>query len=102
MTCDITRWIGGEWHTCLFSPIVNLVGEATFGLLVGAGLWTVLYLAGGGRSSTPTVVVMLLGTIMFPALPAQFRGVAWTILVIGAAGALLQVMQKYVLDPSTQ
>jgi hypothetical protein len=102
MTCDISRWIQGDWHFCLFSPVVDLVGEPTFGLIVGAGLWAALYLASGGESSTPTVVVMLLGTIMFPALPAQFTGVAWSILVLGAAAALLQVLQRYLLDPSTQ
>lgn len=101
-TCDISRWINGDWHTCLFQPVTGLVGEATFGVLVGVGLWAALYLAGGGRTTTPTVVCILVATILFPALPSGFAGIAWSVLLVGAAAALLQGMQKYVLSPATQ
>lgn len=99
--CTIDKWMAGDWHTCLFQATTDLVGETTFGLLVGAALWTALYLAGGGRSTAPTVVVILLATIMFPVLPNAFVGIAWSVLVVGAVAAVVQIAQKYVLSPGT-
>jgi len=101
-SCAVSEWINGNWHSCLFDPVTSLVGEPTFGLLVGAGLWTAFYLAGNGSMTTPTVVTILLATVMFPVLPSAFSGIAWTILVVGATAALVQLGQKYVLSPATQ
>lgn len=102
MTCDISGWINGNWHTCLFDPVVSLVGEGTFGLLIASGLWVALFLAGGGSATTPTVVMILLATIAFPVIPAAYSGIAWAILLVGAAAAVMQTMQKYVISPATQ
>lgn len=101
MTCSIDKWISGDWHFCLFDPVVSLVGEGIFGLLIGAAVYTGLYMAGNGQPTAPTVVTILLATIMFPALPQAYVGIAWSVLVVGAAAAILQVMQKYVLSPGT-
>jgi hypothetical protein len=100
--CGIDKWIAGDWHNCIFSPVVGLVGEGIFGVLIGASLWIALYFAGGGSTTTPTVVTILLATIMFPVLPASYYGIAWSMLLVGAAAAILQSMQKYALSPSTQ
>lgn len=102
MSCDIAQWINGNWHTCLFDPVVSLIGEGLFGLLIAAGIWTALYLAGSGSPATPTVVMILLATVAFPVLPTAYSGIAWTILLVGAAAGIMQVMQKYVLSPATQ
>ena len=87
-SCGVDTWIGGDWHRCLFEPITALVGEATFGVLIG-------------RTTTPTVVTILLATLMFPVLPSGFNGIAWSVLLVGAAASMLQVLQKYVLSPAT-
>jgi len=100
-SCSVDTWIGGDWHRCLFEPITALVGEATFGVLIGVGIYASLYLAGGGRTTTPTVVTILLATLMFPVLPSGFNGIAWSVLLVGAAASMLQVLQKYVLSPAT-
>lgn len=100
-SCSIDKWLSGDWHTCVFQPTVDLVGEPTFGLLIGVGLYASLYFAGGGNPTTATVVCILVATIMFPALPSAYAGIAWTVLVVGAAAAVLQIMQKYVLSPAT-
>ena len=100
-SCGVDTWIGGDWHRCLFEPITALVGEATFGVLIGVGIYASLYLAGGGRTTTPTVVTILLATLMFPVLPSGFNGIAWSVLLVGAAASMLQVLQKYVLSPAT-
>jgi hypothetical protein len=100
-SCGINEWIAGDWHRCLFQPITELIGEPTFGVLIGIALYTSLYLAGGGRTTTPTVVVILVATLLFPVLPSGLNGIAWSVLLVGAAASMLQVLQKYVLNPST-
>lgn len=102
MTCGIEEWIAGSWHSCIFSPVTSLIGEGLFGLMVGAGIYLAYYLAGGGSAVTPTVVIILLATMLFPLLPAAYVGIAWSILVVGAAATVLQVLQKYMLSPATQ
>jgi hypothetical protein len=100
-SCSLDSWIQGDWHRCLFESTTALIGESTFGVLIGIGIYAGLYVAGGGRTTTPTVVVILLATLMFPLLPGQFNGIAWSVLLVGAAASMLQVMQKYVLSPAT-
>jgi hypothetical protein len=100
-SCDTSSWIAGDWHTCLFEPTTSLIGEPTFGVLIGVGIYGSMYVAGGGDMTTPTVVTILLATLMFPLLPGGFSGIAWAVLLVGAAAAILQVMQKYVLSPAT-
>jgi|APHM01.1.fsa_nt_gi hypothetical protein len=100
-SCGVDQWILGDWHRCLFEPITSLIGEPTFGVLIGIGIYGSMYVAGGGDMTTPTVVTILLATLMFPLLPGGFSGIAWAVLLVGAAGSILQVMQKYVLSPAT-
>lgn len=99
--CQPTRWINGDWQSCLFGPTTALVGEGVWGLMIGAAVWTALFLAGGGAPTTATVVTILLASVLFPVLPGAYVGVAWTILAVGGTAALLQVMQKYVLAEGT-
>jgi hypothetical protein len=101
MICDIDEWIGGAWHPCIFDPMTSLVGEGLFGLIVGAAVWAGLYFGGGGSPTTPTVVTILLATLLFPVLPEAYVGIAWSILVVGATGVALQIVQKYLFDPAT-
>jgi len=101
MACKPSAWINGDWTTCLFGPVSNLVGEGVWGILVGAGLWAALYFAGNGNATTPTVVTILLASVLFPLLPGQFAGIAWSVLVVGAVAAAIQVAQKYVLSEGT-
>lgn len=101
MTCTINEWITLNWHRCIFDPTVSLIGEGLFGLIVGVGIWAGLYFAGGGSPTTPTVVTILVATLLFPLLPGGYVGIAWSILVIGSTGAIIQALQKYVLNPST-
>lgn len=102
MTCGISDWIAGDWHRCLFEPVVSVTGEPMFGLLLGATIYVTLYLAGGGRTSAPTVVTILASTLLFPILPGRFVGIAWAALLVGATAAVFQTMQKYLLNPATQ
>lgn len=72
-----------------------------YGFLQGVAVWGSLFLAGSGNSTTPTVVTILLATALFPTLPAQYVGIAWSVLAVGGAATVLQILQKYMLTPST-
>jgi len=100
-TCSLEEWALGDWHNCVFDPVPALIGEPLFGLLVGSGLWLSMYFAAGGKTSTPTAVILLVSTLVFPILPGGMVGIAKGILIIGVAAAIMQVLQKYVLNPAT-
>lgn len=102
MTCGLDKWIAGDWHYCVFNPVTSIIGDGVFGLVLGAAIWASLYFAGSGRPTTPTAVCIILSTLMFPIIPNQYTGIAWSILLVGAAGVILQSLQKYVLSPATQ
>jgi len=99
--CRMDRWIAGDWHQCVLEPVPGLVSDGIFGLFVAIALYGGLYLAGGGKSTTPTVVTILVASVMFATLPAAYRGLAWSVLLLGGAAALIQAFQKYMLDPTT-
>jgi hypothetical protein len=99
--CTTEEWLLGEWHSCIFDPMTGIVGEPLFALLVGSAMWTSLYFAGSGGMATPTAVTILVGAILFPILPGGMVGVAYGAVTIGVAAAFFQVLQKYVLNPST-
>jgi len=100
--CGMDPWLAGEFGRCIIDPVRNLIGNGLFGLFIAAAVWGGLYFAGGGNSTTATTVTILLATALFPVLPGQYTGIAWSVLVIGAAAAILQAGQKYVLSPATQ
>jgi hypothetical protein len=99
--CTVNEWLAADVHRCVFTPVTGLIGEGVFGLLVGSVLYLALYIAGNGDMTVPTVVCILVATLAFPILPNQFNPIAWSVLLVGAAAAVLQVLQRYVLDPST-
>jgi hypothetical protein len=99
--CEPSGWISGDWHSCLFDPLVASTGEGMFGVLVGGGVWLALYFAGGGRMETPTAVIILAAALLFPVLPGDLVQVAYGTITVGVAAAFLQGLQKYVLSPST-
>jgi hypothetical protein len=99
--CSQADWLTGDWHACFIDPMTGIVGVGLFGLLVGGALWTSLYFAGGGSTATPTAVCILVGSALFPILPGGMVGVATGAITIGVAAAFFQVLQKYVLNPST-
>lgn len=99
--CGLDKWIAGEWHRCLFEPVTALTGDALFGLMVGSGLWIAFYFAAGGSIAAPTAALILVASLLFPILPGSFIGIAYGVLLIGVAAAVLNVMQRYVLNPST-
>jgi hypothetical protein len=97
--CDISAWITGDWSRCLFDPAVIGAPTTVFGLIVGGGVMFSFYVA--GRSiATPTVLLILLSSILIPVLPGAYVGIANGLAVVGVMAAVFALLQKYVMSPS--
>lgn len=93
----IDTWGSGDWETAVFGPIVDLIGEGAFAVLIGSVLIVSFWLAGDRDLAAPSIVTILLGALMFPLLPGNFQGIAWAVVFIGVTGAFFAVMRRYVL-----
>ena len=71
-------------------PAPELVVLVMVGTLV-----TSLYIAGDGTIAVPAVVMILLGSIMVPLLPPQFRTLAYTVVVIGITAAAFTAYTRF-------
>lgn len=103
MTVDVSIgdscYFGGDGLACLLDQIVSAFGgEALFGLIAGSVIFVGFYIAGEGSLATPTVALVLTGTVTMSMLPASYSRIAYGIVLIGLAAALWQVMQKYVFS----
>ena len=87
------------FYDCIMADMTGAVGgEAMFGLLAGGLIMLVLYLAGDGDMAVPTVTTILLGSVMVPALPPQYTQMAYAIVVVGIAAAIIGLAGRYVLE----
>lgn len=96
-------WFGGDGLACLLGKLTTAFGgDGLFGLLLGAVLFAALYIAADGDMTAPTVALVLGGSVLVPMVPGGYQGIGASIVLIGLAAALWQVLQKYVLRGSTQ
>jgi hypothetical protein len=96
-------YFGGDALQCLLDQLVaGFGGEAIFGLLAGALIFVVFYVAGEGDLATPTVALILTGTVFVSMLPNNYADIGAGVVAIGLTAALWQVVQKYILSPTTQ
>lgn len=73
-------------------------GQALFGLLLSAVIFIVLYVATNGDLATPTVALVLIGTVTVPMVPSNYSRIAYGIVLMGLGGALLSVFKSYVMS----
>jgi hypothetical protein len=96
-------YFGGSALTCLLDQLVgSLGGTSLFGFLLGAFIFGAFYLASDGDLATPTVALVLSGTVIVGMLPRQFQEIAYGVVLIGLGVAVWQVLQRYVLSGATQ
>jgi hypothetical protein len=62
----------------------------------------VFYVAAEGDIATPTVALILTGTVVVSMVPGSYGTIGAGVVAIGLSAALWQVVQKYVLSPATQ
>ena len=90
---------GGDALQWLLGTLVSAFGgPALFGLLLGAIIFVVFYVSADGDLATPTVALILTGTVTVSMIPANYQSIAYGVVVIGLAAALWQVLQQYVLS----
>jgi len=90
---------GGDALTWLLDTLVrSFGGPALFGLLLGAIIFVTFYIASEGDIATPTVALILTGTVTISMVPGNFGRIAYGVVVIGLAAALWQVLQRYVMS----
>lgn len=95
LDCYTNNPLGMHW--CALADITAAFGgQGVFGLTVGALVFVVGYFVTGGDIVTPSVVLLLLGGILVPSLPAQYHTLALTIMFAGAVGAVMQLLNRYV------
>jgi len=96
-------YFGGDALACLLDQLVGaLGGEGLFGFLLGSLIFGVFYVASDGDIATPTVALVLTGTVLVGMVPAQYQQIAYAVVLVGLGAAVWQVLQKYVLSGVTQ
>lgn len=73
-------------------------GPGLLGLFLGAIIFVGFYIAADGDLATPTVALILTGTVTVSMVPQQYQQLAIGVVVIGIAAALWQAAQRYVLE----
>lgn len=93
---------GGDMYACMISDLVAAFsGSVTFGLIFGGFILLSLYVAGNGEIASVSIMTILLGGILVPALPGSYRTVAYSIMFAGMFVGLWAVVRRYVLEVGT-
>jgi hypothetical protein len=96
-------YFGGDALQCLLDQLTGaLGGPSLFGFILGVVIFGVFYIASEGDIATPTVALVLSGTVLVGMVPAQYQQIAYGVVLIGLGVAVWQVLQKYVLSGVTQ
>jgi len=92
----------GDMYACMISDLTTATsGEITFGLLVGGAVLLALYLAGDGEVATVSIMTILFGGILIPALPGGYRTIAYSIMFMGMFVGVFALARRYVLEVGT-
>jgi len=103
MLSDSCYFDGSGALDCGAEQFIGAFGGAGLLAVVMAGvIFGIFYLATGGDMATPTVALILCGVVLVPMLPESYSQMAGYLVLFGLAAAMFQVLQKYVLSPSTQ
>lgn len=91
-------YLDGNALSCLLDQLVAAFGgPALLGLFMGALIFVTFYVASEGDMATPTVALILTGTVTVSMVPGSYQDIAYGVVVIGMAAALWQVIKQYVL-----
>lgn len=102
-TYDVGPDIGPEdfsegpsaWAEIVMEVYTFFPGEAWVGVLIGSGLMMAMYIHSDDMA-LPTVVLILLSSVLFGMLPGDYQQTAMGIMVIGIAAAIFEAFRRYV------
>lgn len=85
----------GDAITWLLDLLVrSFGGPALFGVLMSAVIFVVFYVASDGDVATPTVALILIGTVTVPMVPQNYGRIGAAIVLMGLAGAVYLVLKR--------
>lgn len=96
-------WFSGNALSCLLDLLVSSFGgPGLFGLLAGSVIFVAFFAASDGDIATPTVALILTGTVFIPMLPGSYQSIASGVVVIGLAAAIWGALKVYVLSGASR
>ena len=84
----------------ILPELTDVLGEAVFALIIGFAVLAMLYYASDGRWSVPAVVLTLSGAWLTSQMPAQFGGMAQSLIIVGLIAGIFTVAERFFLRPS--
>lgn len=93
----IEDWTSGDWKSAMFDPLVNLIGEGLFSVLLVGTLVTVFFIAGDRGISAPTVLLMLLMPFALALLPGMYLAWADAVVIVGLTVAIWTAYRRFAL-----
>lgn len=97
----IAEGSSGDLTSCMLEGIFSAgPSPEIMGFLLASMLLVSLYLAGNGSVVAPAVATILFGSILVPLLPGQFRGLSYTVVVIGITVAVFYAYQRFAVRRS--
>ena len=89
----------GDGYQCMIEALVTATGgEVAFGFLIGGFTILILYVASSYHPAPPAVGTLLLGGILVPALPAQYRATAQVVMLMGFIAGVFVMLRRYSLE----
>jgi len=87
----------GSMSQCVLDGVFSAgPSPALIGLGISGVMLTSFYIAGDGNIVVPAVLLILFSGIIAAMLPAQFIGLAYTMLVIGGAVAAFKAIMRFI------
>jgi len=85
----------GSMSQCVLDGVFSAgPSPALIGLGLSGVMLTSFYIAGDQTILVPAVLLILFGSILIAMLPAQFVGLAYTVVVIGIAAAVFSTWTR--------
>jgi hypothetical protein len=89
---------GGDLLSAVLADLTAATGgEALFGVLVGGLIVTSFYVGGDRDLATPTVLTIILGSVLIPMLPASYQQLGISLIIVGIAAGIMALANRYIL-----
>jgi hypothetical protein len=89
---------GGDLLDAVLNSLTAATGgEALLGILFGGMIVVSFYVAGGRDLAAPTVLTILLGSVLIPMLPGQYQQIGLSLIIVGIAAGIMAIANRYVL-----
>ena len=91
-----------DLYQCMVSDTAAAFGTPEMMALVfGFGIILALYIASDFDPAAPTIGTILIGSMLIPALPAEYSSVGLILMMMGGVIGLFVAAQRYVLEVGT-